>query len=47
MVTSINQMITRAKVNGFLLNFRPGCYLLKVMLQEMIRNDDFEHNTTR
>ena len=47
MVTSINQMITRAKVNGFLLNFRPGCYLLKVMLHETIRNDDFEHNITR
>ena len=33
----------RAKANGFLLNFRPGCYLLKVMLHETIRNNDFEH----
>ena len=43
----LDKLHAGAKANGFLLNFRPGCYLLKVMLQETIRNDDFERNTTR
>ena len=43
----LDKMHARAKVSGFLLNFRPGCYSLKVMLHETIRNDDFERNTTR
>ena len=43
----LDKLHAGAKVSGFLLNLRRGCYLLKVMLHETIRNDDFERNTTR